>query len=359
MLSILLTGMLFTACVDPIEFTQDLNSEYVLINGVISNSPGERTIKVSRGLGIDTREFIPLNVRGNIYRDGQLWDQLAVQGIGELYVPFTLKLEEGRSYEIEIITSDNEIYRSKPQIVQPKGEIKSLSFQTERRFSGTNFSGLPKSDIFVDLFSHIDLPGPEETRYYRWQVDGTFSFIEVARQGFGSDPIQTCYVSHFVEENPTTVLSSEGLSSGEVRHLVNTRIADGSFLFKHVLNVYLHTVDRETFEYYDRAIRLATGAGNLYDEIPAPLQGNVNKTTGDSETVLGYIDFSLSDTMRISLAKGELGVSISNVCETLTPCPVRPTPPGGGLPDPLYCKCWDCNLALPNSSLIPPFFWDE
>ena len=127
-LNFLFTGMFLTACVDPIEFTQESNKEYVLINGVVSNSPNERTIKVSRGLGKNSREFIPLNLRGNIYRDGQLWDQLAVQGIGELYVPFTLKLEEGRSYEIEIITQENDIYRSKPQIIQPKREIKSLSF---------------------------------------------------------------------------------------------------------------------------------------------------------------------------------------------------------------------------------------
>lgn len=354
----LLSGLLFSACVEPLDFSQTSEDQFVLINGVISNSPGERSIRVSRGLGIDSKEFVPINVRGSIYRDGQLWDQLAVQDVGELYVPFNLKLEEGRSYEIEITTPENEVFRSTPQTVLPKAEISSLSFETERRFSGTNFSGLPQSDIFVDIFSHIQLPSSDQNTYYRWQVDGTFSFVEVARTGNPNDPIQTCYVSHTVSENSTTVLSSEGLAAGEVRKLVNTRVADQSFLFKHVINVYLHSINSESYEYYERAIRLTNGAGSLYDEIPAPLKGNVRKTEGTPETVLGYIDFSLADTMRISLAKGDLGVSISNVCESNTPCPVRPNVPGGNV-DPVYCKCWDCNLALPNASLFPPFFWDE
>lgn len=355
----LVVAVFLTACVDPLEFSQVSEDEFVLINGVISNSPGERTITVSRGLGIDSKEFTPIDVRGNIYRDGQLWDQLAVQGIGELYVPFNLKLEEGRSYEIEIMTPDNEVFRSNPKTIQPRAFMDSLSFETERRFSGVNFSGLPKTDMFVDIFAHVNLPAGDENEYYRWQVDGTFSFIEVARTGNPNDPIETCYISHFISENPSSVLSSEGLAAGDARHLVNSRVADQSFLFRHIINVYLHSTDRESYEYYERAIRLSSGSGSLYDEVPSPLKGNVIKTEGNPETVLGYIDFSLADTMRISLAKGKLGVSISNVCESLTPCRARPAIPGGGNVDPIYCICWDCNLALPNATLIPPFFWDE
>jgi len=354
----LLTGLLFTACVEPLSFEVNTDSEFVLVNGVISNSPDERTIQVFRGKGIDKKEFVPINVRGNIYRDGQLWDQLAVQGTGVLYVPFNLKLEENHTYEIEITTPENEVFRSKPQTVQAKVQMDSLSFEVERRFSGTNFSGLPQSDWFVDIFSHISLPNNDKINYYRWQVDGTFSFIEIEQTGNPQDIISTCYISHYVSENPTSVLSSEGLATGPIKRLVNSRIIDESFLFRHILNVYLHAIDRETFEYYDRAIRLTSGSGSLYDEVPAPLQGNVIKTEGAPETVLGYIDFSLADTLRIDLSKGVLEVPIANVCETIRPCPTRAQPGGTPLP-PLPCKCWDCNLIFPNSSLFPPFFWDE
>lgn len=357
-LNFFLMGLCLSACVEPLEFEVDSDVEYVLIDGVISNSPDERTISVSRGAGFDQREFKPVNARGNIYRDGQLWDILAVQGVGQLYVPFTLKLEEGRSYEIEITTSDGDVFRSQPQIVQPILRMDSLSFGVERRLAGTTFSGLPRFEQFVDVFAHVRTPGPSEERYYRWQVDGTFSFVESSQPQNPNNLPSTCYLSHYVSENPTTVLSSDGLAEGDVKKLVNSRVADESFLFRHVINVYMHAIDKSTFDYYDRAIRLTQSAGTLFDEVPAPVQGNVKKTEGEPEIVLGQIDFSLVDTMRISLSKGILKVPISNICETPTPCPTRPPAPGGVI-DPIYCKCWDCDLALPNASLFPPFFWDE
>lgn len=343
---------------EPLEFDIDIEEDFVLIGGVVSNSPDERTITISRGRGIDTREFEPINARGKIYRDGQFWDQLAVQGVGRLYVPFTLKLEVGRSYEIEITTPENEVFRSRPQIVQAPLKMDSLSFGLDRRVTGTNFSGLPRYERFVDIYAHIDLAGSAERRYYRWQVDGAFSFVEASQPANPNNVPSICYLRHFVDENPSTVLSSEGLAAGEQRKLVSSRVIDESFLFRHIINVYMHSLDQESFDYYDRAIRLTQSTGTIYDEVPAPLSGNVIKTEGKAETVLGHIDFSLVDTMRISLDKGKLGVPINNVCATPTPCPQRPPLPGGVI-EPIFCKCYDCDLALPNASLFPPFYWDE
>ena len=93
--------------------------------------------------------------------------------------------------------------------------------------------------------------------------------------------------------------------------------------------------------------------GQLYDEIPAGVDGNVFEVADPTRRVLGYVEFSLADTTRISVDQNDMGIELLDDC--------RPAPG-----DPVFCerlmlepcKCWDCDSLYGQETLIRPVWFN-
>ncbi len=335
-LYILLLFFFSNSCISEIAFDAG-DQEAMVISGVMTNSIGERTIYLSRVKGLKAQSNA-IDASGAIYKNGELEAELIQIRLGELAAPFSFRVEEGATYHIEITSADSQVYQSKPQLVPPKIKTDSLSFKLSSRREGFNSLGIPINIWFVDLYAHINVPAQEGTRYYKWQIDESWSF-ESTRW--------TCYLSKSVRENPAIVVSSANLARGSVPIRIASVELDDSFLFKHYFNAYLHAIDEASFEFYDKAQRLSNISGNLYDELPAPLQGNVFLSSGEDELVLGNVEFSLADTARLPIDYNELGRQLFNVCNTPSPCPTFGP-----------CACVDCASVFGFASVAKPFYWE-
>ena len=233
------------SCVNQLENPLKLEPQLV-ISGQFSNSAGSRVIRVLSVEGLDGKGT-QLEATGSIYKDGQLFAELLVNADGDLELPANFVVEEGAEYFAEVVTNGNNVYRSEPQIVQPKFETQSVSFEFEEDIESSRFLGLTVNRSRIEFFAHVDLPDPQvEKRYYRWVVDEAWNYIE-------SNQDDTCYLANTIFDNTSSLVTNASglLQTGEARVSILDKRLDNTFAHTHFINVYLHSLDARTFEFYE------------------------------------------------------------------------------------------------------------
>ena len=332
------------ACISPLDV--DFGSkEFFVISGVVSNSPKERIITVST----HDENFIfgrPHASTGAIYKDGNHEaDLLPGSNAGELHVPLTLEIEEGAAYFIEVKTASGLVIRSAPVVVQARLQTIDLTFEVVQRAAQYNEFGVPDIGNYLRVFATVST-NSNQSAYYKWQVDEAWSHTENPPLG------RTCYVTNTVADNPITVFDSDGLSSAESKILILDRLIDESFLEIHYINAYAHSISKQAALYYQNALRLSNIQGTLYDEIPAPLEGNLSVVSGGESELYGFVDFSLADTLRLRLDQSDIKLLLNDRCDAVPACK-----PGSPFGPPPPCRCRDCAQVFGQNTLIKPEYW--
>lgn len=355
----------FAGCVTQLENPLALEPQLV-ISGTFNNSAGQRQLTVQLVDDLDGNGQ-KLDATASIYKDGQLSVDLIKNASGDLELPADYVIEEGAEYFVEVMTNGDQVYRSPPQVVAPKLQAEEISWEVTEDIEQQRFSRTPAIiRSTIKFFAHATLPDPEvEKRYYRFTVDESWNFIESPASG-GMDTVQNiCYLNTQITDFPASLLtnSSNLLQEGEVRKEIALRDFDNSFAEIHYFNVYTHSLDAKTFEFYEKSERLTSGTGTIYDEVPGPFRGNVSNIGDPEEVVLGWVEFFLADTLRLRTEGQmfrELRLTVPDQCNQTGeagPCPPQIPPPGGGLPP--ACQCLDCDRVLGTEAFIPPFYWEE
>lgn len=343
-LSVLLLGfLLLPSCITEVDF-EEKETQFIAINGIISNNPGERSITFY--------ENVPTarSIEGTLYKNGNPEAVLEEVNSRTLALPNALELEAGATYHVEITTSDGELYRSQPQEVQAPRDVQTLSMELVFRSIPTeNNPDVLVETPFLDLFATIPLTDQEAPLFLRFQIDESWAYREVDDQRIEGDPLFLCYIERGISTFPTSVWSSGGVSGPEAVAQVGTREVDQSFLLKHYLNVYTYVINEQAYNYYLNAQTLVSNTGTLVDEIPAALRGNLEDANDPEELVYGLVEFALADTARLAI--NGVNARIVNNCEGPEPCP--PPRPDGSLP---FCPCANCLLIEGASYDKPDYF---
>lgn len=332
--------LLFTldGCVSEIDFELN-NSSFIIIDGVITNSADERSIYVRERSG-DKTANISLDVSGKLFKNGNFLVDLEPEN-NALTVPERIIIEVGESYHVEVRIGEDESYVSLPQKVMPAVRTDSLTFDLERKPLETQGNAPPQTALFVNLYAHITIPEVQEDRvYYRWQVDESWSFVDQP----DGNPFQvrkTCYFTRNFRLNESTIFEGNSLAGGAVQILIDDTPFGESFHQRHYFNAYAHAITEEAYIFYEKVQNSTQAQGDLFQEVPAPIQGNIRNVKGEG-TVLGFVEFSLADTQRVAVVPGFLGRQVILSCD-----------PGGAA----NSSCFNCLLKV-GASLERPFYWD-
>ncbi|MEM6803021.1 MAG: DUF4249 family protein, partial [Bacteroidota bacterium] len=317
------------------EFTQ------LFINGQLSNSDGLREITVSN-INSFTGEGSPLEASGKIFRDGQDPLDLEVLSTGTLRPPQGYMFEAGREYFVEISLADGRVITSEPQIILPPLKTDSISFAVREDRNDERRPGEPIVFRKIEFFAHIDLADlSERQQYFRWVIDEAWLMI-----GLGQGNI--CYVEESIRENPYQVASNTtpGAKVGEVKISVLDNPLDFSFEHEHYINVYTHSLDASSYDFYAKNLRLTDINGSLYDEIPGQIEGNLRNVDDPEEKVTGWVEFFLADTLRLKVFGRDINALVPQQCDIA---------PGATPP----LRCTSCVNVYGIETRDPPFYWER
>lgn len=344
-----------SSCISEINFNID-GEELIVVSGVITNLSEEQFVLVTQTSSF-IQEIDTLEVSGTVFKDGEPLLDMERDIYNRLVMPAGFTLEVGSSYFVEITLPDNEVLRSRPQVVQPALGVDTMFFQMEERFDGYNINGTPINNLYVVAYTQVSAPdSTTEPVYYRWTADESWSFYEVPDPARPDRVDHVCYLTTSIDEHPSTILTTRNLKSSSISVEVARRVLDPSFLYKHYFNAYAHAIDSTAYEFYSKADRLISNSGTLYDEVPALLRGNVYKVGKEEEVIMGYVEFSMVTTSRLPIENFEIGVNQFNQCQSRTPC--NPPIPVPGDTTTWYCMCYDCAHVFGFETLNKPSYWD-
>lgn len=337
--ALILLGLGLFSCIEELENQVPVSGQLV-ISGQFSNSDSLRQISIQRINSI-TGSGAALSASGRIYRDGTDPTELVEVETGILRAPQTYVFEEGREYFVEI-NLENQVYRSKAQLVQPLLHTDSISFEVREERNDDRRPGEPILFRKIEFSAYVDLPDVNERQaYYRWVVDEAWLFIGL---GVGS----ICYVQENITNNPYQVISNTvpGAKVGLVGVPVLDHDLDFSFEHQHYINVYLHSVDAATFDYYEKNQRLIGIDGTIYDEIPGEIESNILNVDRPNEKVRGWVEFFLADTLRLKVLGSQIPAPVPQQCNV---------PPGANPPN----RCLSCPGTYGITSIEKPFYWED
>ena len=354
---------------------------------MISNSPEQRTLFVFKTNGIEVNE--PLTASGALYADGNLAVQLVEETQGRLTIPPNYQLKTGVEYYFEITTDENQTFQTIPQKILRFTKKQTLTWDRSEEYipDSRNPDAIVPPTKMVNIYTNLEIDDNKDSAYfYRWQVSNTWLVKEIPRPFvdtfvvidseraitgpgtwkwvydtsivFTPDTAKECFPTNDIDEYPSTLVETTHLDPGIATIKLMSREVDQAFLFKHYFSAFLHRIDTDAYDYYSRAERLISNQGNLYDEIPAPLKGNVFDKDNPGNTVLGYVEMSFPDTVRIAIEKDDLNLVIEDGCRPRGGGPIackELVPPGGGEPQP--CKCYDCDKVFGEETDQKPSFW--
>lgn len=357
--------LLFSTCIDPVEFDTSDEPTRLVVQGYISDVPAKNResdgystpyFQVKLSLSSPVSNFRDSPVRDaevRILDDQGNEHELTEFETGAYYlVDQDFKAEEDRNYFVRISTADGKIYESQPQKLQASLPAGPARYQTDSRLTVADIGGQSEVVTLEGITVSVDLPthNTRESVYYLWELVPTWIYVApLVPQG---DPNSTCWVTNIYYLDDI-VLHEDKLGQGNYPKELFFLEAETNTRLEHDFSVLIRqfSLNKETFEFWEDIKKQNESVGSIFDPPPFSIRGNLFNVNDPDDRVLGYFSVMGESTQRWFTSIWELPYNLPDI----NPC--DPPPGGPNLPTP---DCRDCLKYRGGSSSITnvePNWW--
>lgn len=177
------------ACVDPYEVKVPEGEQLLTVEGIISTGPGPHAITLTRSAtygSIFEGLIRPVSLATVVVRDNEGNVTFLTEGTeakGTYFTPANFRAEVGKSYTLQILTAEGNVYTSTPEPVAAAPNIQSLEVRTVTiPVEGSTF---PKSG--VQLIVELKDPADQNNFYY-WRNGPAVYILETSPELYTPRP---------------------------------------------------------------------------------------------------------------------------------------------------------------------------
>ncbi len=329
LLILLAISFSINSCVTEIDFPIESIPERMVVDGIVSTLPGPYFIKLSRsatfGVGQDNVQP-PLSEAQVKVKDDLNNEYTFVEVEAGTYISDSASFRAvvGRTYTLEVVTSNGRTYNSRPEKINPVPAIDDIRFELDR---GT-----------IRIFVDTKLPRRPEGSYLRWRTDGKYEWLENTFAG------KVCFIDDRIDFNTIAVAGSPDFADENLLgQEIVIRPVDKRFNRKYAFNINQQSISENAWRFWRAADLITNQGSSIFDPPPAKIIGNMFNVDDPSEEVLGLFMTYDQSLTHFFVSGSELG---------------NPPAPCGGSPfgetDP---GCRNC-LSINNSTTTPPDYWE-
>lgn len=256
---IFVLALVLFSCEDVIDLNIENNASYIVVDGEISDLPGEKITRLyynNAYFDSTDPEYI-INAEVVLYENGISMDTMIEISPGHYATSYTGV--KGNAYHISFSVGEN-TYESVPETINRVSEIDSMyaNFIDDSPFLDPGYY------VFFDTF---EPSGPGD--YYRWRTYYNNTYLDDPFNIFVSD-------DQLVDGNPIDEfqVNFEPYNAGDT------------------VRVEQMSITKTNYEYWSLISTQTAQVGSLFDAPPAPVIGNIVCTTDADELVLGYFSAS-------------------------------------------------------------------
>jgi hypothetical protein len=338
----ILTSLLLTACISPLDISSDTFEEVLVVDGKITTQPGPHAISISRSAkygSVFDGVITPVENADVSIRDNFGETTILTHAGGGIYnTPSSFRAKVGDSYIINIEV-DDDIYNSLPETVEKVTPLDSL-YVLYNRYPYLNDNNILNYKSGVDVYAKYS-KSDEYADYLSWDYDGVFyirTFPELfqiaTRRGPVSRPKDCCADCFKFEVNNDIIISSFPLGSSQSNERLFFLEDDGyRFIDKYVMVLTRTSISREAYQFYELLLNQLSIDGDIFDPPPAAINGNIINIKDVDKQVIGFFQASdiAIDTLEIN----------NDDLDRVAQLPIFPD---------------DC-LVLPNTTVVRPAYY--
>lgn len=285
-------------------YEPDINNTHtaVVIEGLITDNPGQASVKLSRAVSFDStdsRVFIN-DANVSIVDDLNTIISLSNTGHGIYSDPYFAGTP-GRSYKLNVITPEGDVYESDMQsMVKP--------FKQDSIYANYTTKSVLRANTYGD--------------YYETQTKGLETYVDLSS---GSNELPKCrYISYVTvlytyeidNKPPLTVYCWKTFTPNNQLNVTSAkfdkiqgRINQHSLcFFSNVLSLYdsredlklegwlltlvKYNLNKESQHYYAGIQNQLMASGRVFDPLPSQLKGNIKCKSDPKKLVFGFFDVS-------------------------------------------------------------------
>lgn len=337
---LLLCLLCLNACVDKIEFPVGEQEEVVVVDGTFSASDGQKLIKISTTIPVNSQVNIPLQGAQVFVEDDQGLQFEFMELLPGSYVSDD-KAHPDRSYRLMAELPDGRSITSNFQNVPDSFSIKEI-VTNDTLVTFLNESGNDQRLRALDFNVIAQSASVDNDLFLRFSASTVYQVLETKCDPFHNP--KPCYF--YNDERPYAINLFEigaNTSPSDIESLVLRRQIDYRLSERFALDLSLLSYNKEEYEYWQRLKQLFDQEGNINDVNPARLLGNIS--ADDGSEILGQFAV-VGRSRQIKF--------VSNAdfpTQRLPFCGIA-----GNRPWPLPDACCECTL-LPGASVDKPDFW--
>ncbi|MEL6865584.1 MAG: DUF4249 domain-containing protein [Bacteroidota bacterium] len=327
LLILLSMALVVNSCIDQIDLETEDRGSLMTISGQLTTDLGPHQVEVrSSALFREGPEGIPQPISG---ASVQVTDDLGTvieftegEPPGVYYSAADVRGEVGRTYTLEVRTTEGKVYRSQAELMLPVPEIDSLSF------------ALGDDEVDVLVYTPID-----KNTGLRWRAYGEYEFHEISSQTNLNPKI--CYVTETVDLNLVTVVDGASVNGNFLSaERAITKNVDYRFAIRYCMHVIQQSLSPAATEFWSTVNEEINRTGSIFDIPPAKIAGNMANVDDPDEEVLGIFYASAADTSRLFMLRQEVG----NPGPLCIPFPPPPA------------DCFNCQQRL-GATTEKPVYW--
>lgn len=256
LLILILPVLAFWSCQDVIELDLPEGDVLLVIDGQITDQPGETFVYLSETVPYFDEEGNP-PVPGatiSLFEDDALVSTFIEPEPG-FYLSSYVGTTE-KSYRIEVELADGRRYSSESELLPRVPTIDSVyyRFETDLQFL---------DDGYYVYFATQELPGQPE--FYRWKF----------------------YFNSVYQNTPFDIqLANDDFVDGN--YISEFAVSFDPFLIGDTVVVEQYSTSRAYFDYWNLIATQTAQVGGPFDPPPAPVIGNMTSLSNSDEVVLGY-----------------------------------------------------------------------
>jgi hypothetical protein len=356
---VLLVGI-FSGCLDEIDLPiePNLDSAIVIEGHLQLGNPSTVNITINRLFDFTANSFQPVNVREVLLLDEQnhsmpLLERSAGNYVATIEDNNPLKVEIGKSYQLQITTFDNRKIVSTPEplLATPKpGAVNVAIFAKDRLNDDGQIVQIDHLGFTINTPITISTDG--KAARYLWTLEQTYRLSDSPNRVLEDG--KQCYITQPINVTNVHVLDGNEYSgSSEVSAPIYEAPINYFFSEGYYLTVFQHSLSEGAFNYWDQVRQVIDRDGNMFETPAGTIRSNfVNVDDGESTpNIFGYFYATSTDTTRFYVAP-EVAGSPSMFC----PWPVNQVvSPSAKCPRFPCCECLEEN----GSQLQKPVFWDR
>lgn len=273
-----------------------VNTSYLVVEGIINTGSDStkitlsRTVKISEGVKSDPE------LHAGVVIESDKGDKYTLTEMDKgMYGMAPKDLNSSAKYRLSIKTSANKSYLSDYTPVKISPAIDSVGFAVQ------------DAGVAVSVNTHDT---GNNTRYYRWEYNGTWVFISAFYTQYKfvngqvglrlpNDQIFQCWGN---DTSSTVVLGSTAKLTRDVvkdQPVTFLPYNDERLQERYSIIVRQYALTKEAFEFWTNLKKNTEQLGSVFDALPSEIRGNIYNPRDPSEPVIGYVSAGTIEKKRI------------------------------------------------------------